>query len=53
MISADTTRHHLERRLPYENWCHMATDGDLTERHQLATCLPYRFGRSHQPQKGA
>ena len=42
MIYVDPVRHYPQCRLPYKDWCHMATDGPLSELHQMAANLGLR-----------
>ena len=42
MIYVDPIRHYPQCRLPYKYWCHMATDGPLSELHQMAAQLGLR-----------
>ena len=42
MISVDAIQHYPRCRLPYKHWCHMATDGPLSELHQMAARLGLR-----------
>ena len=39
MIYVDSIRHYPDCGLPYKDWCHMATDGDLSELHAMARQL--------------
>ena len=39
MIYVDAIQHYPQCRLPYKHWCHMATDGPLSELHQMAARL--------------
>jgi hypothetical protein len=36
MISVDAIAHYPRCKLPYKNWCHMATESDLAELHHMA-----------------
>jgi hypothetical protein len=42
MIYVDSIRHYPDCGLPYKDWCHMATDGDLSELHAMARQLGLR-----------
>jgi hypothetical protein len=42
MISVDAIAHYPMCQLPYKDWCHMATDSDLEELHQMAARLGLR-----------
>ncbi len=42
MIYVDPLQHYPQCRLPYKYWCHMATDGQLSELHQMAAKLGLR-----------
>ena len=42
MIYVDTIQHYPQCRLAYKDWCHMATDGPLSELHQMAARLGLR-----------
>lgn len=42
MIYVDPIQHYPQCRLPYKHWCHMATDGPLSELHQMAEQLGLR-----------
>ena len=42
MIYVDAIQHYPQCRLPYKDWCHMATDGDLSELHTMAARLGLR-----------
>ena len=42
MIYVDAIQHYPRCRLPYKDWCHMATDGPLSELHQIAARLDLR-----------
>lgn len=39
MIYVDAIQHYPHCRLRYQDWYHMATDGDLSELHQMAAWL--------------
>jgi len=39
MIYVDSIQHYPDCGLPYKHWCHMATDGDLSELHAMARRL--------------
>lgn len=39
MIYVDPIRYYPDCRLPYQYWCHMATDGPPSELHQMAAKL--------------
>jgi len=42
MIYVDAIQHYPHCRLPYKDWCHMATDGPLCELHAMAARLGLR-----------
>ena len=42
MIDVDAIQHYSQCRLLYKDWCHMATDGPLSELHQMAARLGLR-----------
>ncbi len=42
MIYVDVIIHYPDCKLPYKYWCHMATDGDITELHHMAARLGLR-----------
>lgn len=42
MIYVDVIQHYPQCQLPYKGWCHMATDGPLSELHQMAARLGLR-----------
>ncbi len=42
MISAEAIQHCIQRQLPSIDGCHMATDGPLSELHQMATQVDLR-----------
>src|ERR1051326_6700758 len=42
VIYVDPIRHYPQCRLPYKDWCHMATDGPLSELYQVAAKLGLR-----------
>jgi hypothetical protein len=39
VISLDAIQHSLQSRLPSKRWCHLATDGPLSELHQMVARL--------------
>jgi hypothetical protein len=39
MIYVDPIRHYPSCKLPYKDWCHLATDGDLEALHAFAARL--------------
>ncbi len=42
MIYVDALQVYPRGKLPASSWCHMATDGDLQELHQMAARLGLR-----------
>ena len=42
MIYVDAIQHYPQCRLPYKDWCHMATDASLEELHHKAARLGLR-----------
>jgi len=42
MIYVDAITHYPQCKLPYKDWCHMATDSDLAELHHMAARLGLR-----------
>jgi Protein of unknown function (DUF4031) len=42
MIYVDAIQHYPDCTLHYKRWCHMATDGSLSELHQMAAKLGLR-----------
>lgn len=42
MIYVDDIQSYPHTKLPYQRWCHMATDGDIEELHAMAERLGLR-----------
>ena len=42
MIYIDAIQHYPNCKLKYKDWCHMATDSNLSELHQMAARLGLR-----------
>jgi hypothetical protein len=42
MSYVDAIQRYPQCRLRYQDWCHMATDGDMSELHAMAARLGFR-----------